>query len=127
MKVYGIAAYLTLEQKQAMATAVYDSRGERGGPLTCDGRCAIAVGVPDCPMNPSAPDGETVAGILYHDAPEYLDLWAHVDDYRDDEAFLAATRRVEIEIAQLAQEFIDDWDAGRIPPAELPRALGLVG
>lgn len=115
MKRYGIADYLTPEQRRAIAAARYTNVGRTYKQrLTAEGCCPL--GVLDLPyiVSPSAPDGETVALALLRT----VDLGDRVA--MDEDAWLARVTR-------LAQAFIDDWDAGRIAPRQLADALGLRG
>ena len=114
MKRYGIADYLTLKQRRAIATAQYSNVGRTYKQrLTAEGCCPMGVLGLDYIVSPSAPDGETVALTLLR----HIDMGERVE--MDEDAWLAR-------VTALAQEFIDDWDDGKIAPRELSTALGLV-
>lgn len=120
MKRYTIADYLSDAEKQRILAHRFVMQGEETGQFDADGvpmvhRDLIPVSVEDgsCPLsylagidNP-APDETAVAlAVRSNGVVEYF-----------EDNFDA--------IATAAAEFIEDWDAGRIPPAELAAALGV--
>jgi hypothetical protein len=114
MKRYGIADYLTDEQKRAAAQAVYDNLGERGQWITWDCKCPLGVALADRDViaDQSAPDAESVALCVVRERD---------DGWPGDARTIALRHAVEA----AAAEFINDWDKRRIPPKQLARALGL--
>lgn len=108
---YAIADWLSPEQKQAICAARYEYEHPMAKRPLADGAyCPLGVlyrdGLADYCMNPSAPDGEAFA-LQYSRAVKFLDT------------------PMLRQVTASAQAFIDDWDAGRIPPADLAIALGI--
>lgn len=109
---YGIADYLTLDQRRAIVRARYTNVGRTYKQrITGEGCCPMGVLGLDYDACTSAPDGGSVALALYRNAD--LDF-----EHDDPEEWIDR-------VTTLAQEFIDAWDSGQITPADLPRVLGV--
>lgn len=119
MKRYSIADYLTEQDRERILSHRFAVQGEETGEVDADGvpmihREFIATSVEDgsCPLaylqgiDSLAPQPVDVALSVRSYGP--VDYW--------EDNFDA--------ISDAAAEFIEDWDAGRIPPAELAAALG---
>lgn len=110
---YAIADWLTDEQKQRAIHAAYGHHHHYRVPTTEDGYCPLGLAIPE--TGSEAPSAERVALEIYHDAayragiredsPEY-------DGFHD-------------RVLDGAEQFINDWDAGLIPPDQLAIALGV--
>lgn len=120
MKRYAIADFLSDAEKQRILAHRFVMKGEETGELDADGapivhRGTVPVSVEDrsCPLaylagiDSPAPDETAVAlAVRSNGVVEYF-----------EDNFDA--------IANAAADFIEDWDAGKIPPGELAAALGV--
>lgn len=113
MKTYLFAKYLTDDMRKAICHASYElPDGETRQRLADRTYCPLGVlhrdGLIEWSGCPSAPGGDTVA----------LDLTAGLD-------YSIPEREYEALIVSV-DEFICDWDTGRITPHELRYAVGLL-
>jgi len=112
---YLFARYLPADWRAAILQAHY--RPSVGSPqLLADGTyCPLGVphrdGLVEWFTQPSAPSGEAVALELSRRRPLTPEEWMDDAEY---EAVIASVNA-----------FTDDWDAGRIGPADLPRIFAL--
>lgn len=118
---YALAGFLPEETRRAMCAADYAEVFPQGSRRLVDGRGCCPMGVAmrerglhrDYLIDVPTPESVLVAemrealGEPYYDAPE------------------AAYAVWEDAVTAALAEFIEDWDAGVILPADLPRVLGL--
>lgn len=110
MKVYEISRYLTDEQKQAILAHRYKATLSDGkGRRSADGWCPLGIAVQDEGKTP--PGGYVASALTGQRVPD--DPACSPDDNW-------------LKAAQAAWEFIDAWDGGKIPPSQLPAALGVM-
>lgn len=133
---YAIAQYLTEAQVDAILAHRFVRRGEPTGRLDADGevilhRELIPASADDCicPMgylggiDSPAPSADAVAQVIFRDLPM---RW----DYHDAQCESSPTTncgcddRLWDAVAEAAVDFIEDWDANKIPPEQLAQALG---
>lgn len=113
MERYAIADFLTAEQKLRAVRAAYSHRHHPRIPTTEFGYCPLGLAVPE--TGSEAPSAERVALEIYHAAAYRLGISEDSPDYDGFHDRVVAA----------AEEFINDWDDGRIPPEALPIALGV--
>lgn len=140
MKRYAIADHLTEDVKQTILSHRFVMRGESTGELDADGieiiyhdRVPVSVDDRCCPLaylprieeNQSAPDGREVAAAiltkLSFEYPHDAQCESPKTRYGDCEC----RERLYLALVDAAEDFIEDWDHGKIPPGELAAALGV--
>lgn len=142
MKRYAISDHLTEDVKQRILSHRFVMRGESTGELDADGleiiyREMVPVSVEDrcCPLaylprieeHQSAPDAREVAAAILTKLSFEYPHDAHCESPATSYGDCECRERLYLRLVDAADDFIEDWDHGKIPPSELAMALGAAG